>query len=193
MLAFPDSDFSALEETNDEEVMAANIQALVNMLSTSILMCDLEHIKGDQIVAGNPEHCINLLQLAKEISCMMNTNSNEVEALPDEESNDDDAALAEQPSYGEQEDPDQFPIDDQLVSPHSARCSLPPLRNWKRMKRCTWTAKATCSRQARAPLRTPRTSSTSSRTFRRSLTTEWLTTTKLKSNSMRSSRPTTTT
>ena len=41
---------------------------------------DLEHIKGDQIVAGNPEHCINLLQLAKEISCMMNSNSNELDA-----------------------------------------------------------------------------------------------------------------
>ena len=26
-------------------------------------------------MSGNPEHCINLLQLAKEISCMMNTNT----------------------------------------------------------------------------------------------------------------------
>ena len=50
------------------------------MLSQKILMYDLEHIKGDQIVAGNPEHCINLLQLAKEISCMMNSNSNELDA-----------------------------------------------------------------------------------------------------------------
>ena len=31
-------------------------------------------------MAGNPEHCINLLQLAKEISCMMNSNSNELDA-----------------------------------------------------------------------------------------------------------------
>ena len=30
-------------------------------------------------MAGNPEHCINLLQLAKEISCMMNSNSNELD------------------------------------------------------------------------------------------------------------------
>ena len=50
------------------------------MLSQKILMYDLEHIKGDQIVQGNPEHCINLLQLAKEISCMMNSNSNELDA-----------------------------------------------------------------------------------------------------------------
>jgi hypothetical protein len=41
--------------------MAMNIQALI----------DLGHIRGDEIVAGNPEHCINLLQLAKEISSMM--------------------------------------------------------------------------------------------------------------------------
>jgi len=49
------------------------------MLSQKILMYDLEHIKGDHIVGGNPEHCINLLQLAKEISCMMNSNSNELD------------------------------------------------------------------------------------------------------------------
>lgn len=79
MSAFPDSDFSQLEETDDEEVMGSNIQALIDMLSQKILMYDLEHIKGDQIIAGNPEHCINLLQLAKEISCMMNSNSNELD------------------------------------------------------------------------------------------------------------------
>ncbi len=49
------------------------------MLSQTILMYDLEHIKGEQIVGGNPEHCINLLQLAKEISIMMNSNSNELD------------------------------------------------------------------------------------------------------------------
>jgi len=49
------------------------------MLSHKILMYDLEHINGEQIVMGNPEHCINLLQLAKEISCMMNTNSGEID------------------------------------------------------------------------------------------------------------------
>jgi hypothetical protein len=79
MSAFPDSDFSQLVDTEDEEVMAANIQALIDMLSHKILMYDLEHINGEQIVMGNPEHCINLLQLAKEISCMMNTNSGEID------------------------------------------------------------------------------------------------------------------
>lgn len=79
MSAFPDSDFGDLVETDDEEVMASNIQTLIDMLSQKILMYDLEHIKGEQILAGNPEHCINLLQLAKEISCMMNSNSNELD------------------------------------------------------------------------------------------------------------------
>ena len=79
MSAFPDCDFSQLVETDDEQEMAANIQALIDMLSQTILMYDLEHIKGDQIVSGNAEHCINLLQLAKEISIMMNSNSNEMD------------------------------------------------------------------------------------------------------------------
>ena len=52
-----------------------NIQTLIDLLSQEILRYDLSHIRGDQIVSGNPEHCINLLQLAKEISCMMNTNT----------------------------------------------------------------------------------------------------------------------
>ena len=55
--------------------MAMNIQTLIDLLSQEILRYDLSHIRGDQIVSGNPEHCINLLQLAKEISCMMNTNT----------------------------------------------------------------------------------------------------------------------
>ena len=35
---------------------------------------DLSHIKGDEIVNGNPEHCINLLQLVLEISNMLENN-----------------------------------------------------------------------------------------------------------------------
>lgn len=54
--------------------MAENIQALIDLLSEEILKYDLSHIKGEEIVNGNPEHCINLLQLAKEISLMMQTN-----------------------------------------------------------------------------------------------------------------------
>jgi hypothetical protein len=60
-----------LEEAQTEEEMAENIQALIDLLSEEILKYDLSHIRGDEIVNGNPEHCINLLQLAKEISYMM--------------------------------------------------------------------------------------------------------------------------
>ena len=61
-----------------------NIQTLIDLLSQEILRYDLSHIRGDQIVSGNPEHCINLLQLAKEISMMMNTNTD-----PQQEGEDD--------------------------------------------------------------------------------------------------------
>lgn len=69
--AFPDIDFSSLEEAQTEEDMAANIQALLDLLSDEILNYDLSHIRGSEIVQGNPEHCINLLQLANEIALMI--------------------------------------------------------------------------------------------------------------------------
>lgn len=43
--------------------MAACIQALINLLSEEILAYDMNHIRGDEIVNGNAEHCINLLQI----------------------------------------------------------------------------------------------------------------------------------
>ena len=51
--------------------MAENIQALIDLLGEQILKYDLSHIKGEEIVNGNPEHCINLLQLVQEISVMI--------------------------------------------------------------------------------------------------------------------------
>ena len=69
--AFPDIDFNSLEEAQNEEEMADNIQALIDLLAEEILKYDLDHIKGEEIVAGNPEHCINLLQLAKEVSLII--------------------------------------------------------------------------------------------------------------------------
>jgi hypothetical protein len=41
------------------------------LLGEQILKYDLSHIKGEEIVHGNPEHCINLLQLVQEISVMI--------------------------------------------------------------------------------------------------------------------------
>ena len=52
--------------------MAENLQALIDLLGQEILRYDLSHIRGEEIVTGNPEHCINLLQLVQEISLMMN-------------------------------------------------------------------------------------------------------------------------
>lgn len=51
--------------------MASNIQTLIDLLGDQILKFDLSHIKGEEIVNGNPEHCINLLQLVQEISVML--------------------------------------------------------------------------------------------------------------------------
>lgn len=101
--AFPDFDFSPLEETNDMEQMAANIQSLIDLLSQNILMYDLSHIQGEQIVSGNYEHCINLLQLAKEISGMMNSNSQAQasgQLFEDDEEDPDLNAAAEDNDYG---------------------------------------------------------------------------------------------
>lgn len=69
--AFPEIDFSRLEEATTEEEMASNIQTLIDLLGQEILKYDLSHIKGEEIVSGNPEHCINLLQLVQEISVML--------------------------------------------------------------------------------------------------------------------------
>ena len=65
--AYPDFDFSELlegDEDDDNPQKAADcIQALIDLLSQEILLYDMDHIKGDEIVGGNPEHCINLLQI----------------------------------------------------------------------------------------------------------------------------------
>ena len=78
--------------------MAENIQALIDLLSQEILKYDLSHITGSEIVSGNPEHCINLLQLAKEISCMMNTNSQDMGAQESDEPGSDAPGHAEEGS-----------------------------------------------------------------------------------------------
>jgi hypothetical protein len=49
------------------------------------LKYDLSHIKGEEIVSGNPEHCINLLQLVLEISTMLENNEGGAPEGEDEE------------------------------------------------------------------------------------------------------------
>lgn len=40
-------------------------------------MQDMNHIRGDEIVNGNPEHCINLLQILQQISMMQDDSENQ--------------------------------------------------------------------------------------------------------------------
>lgn len=61
--AFPEFDFNHIKEATNEDEMARNIQDLIDLLGQQILKYDLSHIRGEEIVNGNPEHCINLLQL----------------------------------------------------------------------------------------------------------------------------------
>lgn len=81
-MAYPDFDFSGLLEGEDEDEvdqdkMAEAIQALIDLLSQEILMQDMSHIRGDEIVNGNPEHCINLLQILQQISMMQDDSENQ--------------------------------------------------------------------------------------------------------------------
>ena len=52
----------------DPEKMAECIQTLIDLLSQEILNFDMSHIRGDEIVSGNADHCINLLQILQQIS-----------------------------------------------------------------------------------------------------------------------------
>ena len=69
--AFPEIDFSQLTQGTSPQEVADNIQALIDLLSDQILKHNLSHIRGEEIVNGNPEHAINLLQLVLEISAMV--------------------------------------------------------------------------------------------------------------------------
>jgi len=63
-MAYEGIDFSNLLEDDintNQEKMAESIQALIDLLSKEILKFDMVHIKGSEIVDGNPEHVINLL------------------------------------------------------------------------------------------------------------------------------------
>ena len=72
-MAYPEINFYSLLEGNedldeDPQKMAECIQAIIDLLATEILTFDMSHIKGEEIVSGNPEHCINLLQILQQIS-----------------------------------------------------------------------------------------------------------------------------
>lgn len=66
-MAYPHFDFDGLfddaEDEENPEKMAECIQSLIDLLSQEILDFDMNHIRGEEIVNGNADHCINLLQI----------------------------------------------------------------------------------------------------------------------------------
>ena len=61
--AFPDLDFTELQAGQTEEEVGENIQALIDLLSEEIMRTDLSHVSGMEIACGNPDHCLELLQI----------------------------------------------------------------------------------------------------------------------------------
>lgn len=97
--------------------MAENIQALIDLLSDEILKYDLSHIRGDEIVNGNPEHCINLLQLAKEISQMLQNQQEGQDPGPPEESDEQRRGIADESEEGFDEyGEEQMQMDDVSIN-----------------------------------------------------------------------------
>lgn len=70
--------------------MAENLQDLIDLLEQQILKVDLSSISAVEIIMGNPEHCIQLLQLLQEITIMMDEDAGE-----DNEDDDDDGDMGE--------------------------------------------------------------------------------------------------
>lgn len=57
-----------VEQNQTVEKTGECIQQLIDLLSEEILLFDLSHISGIDIVQGNADHCINLLQILQQIS-----------------------------------------------------------------------------------------------------------------------------
>ena len=60
-----------MEPGQSEEEVAENIQFLIDFLGQQVLKVDLSALSGLEIVCGNPEHCIRLLQLIQDITVLM--------------------------------------------------------------------------------------------------------------------------
>ncbi len=70
--AFPDLDFSELQPGETDEQVGDNIQALIDLLAEEIMKgTDLRHISGLEIACGNPDHCLELLQIIHQLTVMM--------------------------------------------------------------------------------------------------------------------------
>ena len=72
--AFPDLDFSELQPGETDEQVGENIQALIDLLAEDIYKgrADvLRHISGLEIACGNPDHCLELIQLIHQLTQVM--------------------------------------------------------------------------------------------------------------------------
>lgn len=61
--AFPSLDFSELQPGDSDEAVGENIQALIDLLAEEITKQDLSHVSGLEIARGDPDHCLELLQI----------------------------------------------------------------------------------------------------------------------------------
>ena len=59
--------------------MADNIQDLIDFLGEQVLKVDLSALSGVEIVCGNPEHCIRLLQLIQDLTQLMTEEEDDLE------------------------------------------------------------------------------------------------------------------
>ena len=84
--AFPDLDFSELQPGQTDEQVGDNIQALIDLLAEEITRQDLSHISGLEIACGDPDHCLELLQIMHQLTVMM--------AEEDEEGDSENASAA---------------------------------------------------------------------------------------------------
>lgn len=64
-------DFSELSPGDTDEAVGENIQALIDLLSEEITRQDLSHVSGLEIARGDPDHCLELLQIIHQLTVMM--------------------------------------------------------------------------------------------------------------------------
>lgn len=67
------------------EEMVENLYTLIDLLSQEVLKIDLSHIKAEEIIMGNPEMCIELLQIIYKVSEMLGDEEMDEGELDDDE------------------------------------------------------------------------------------------------------------
>jgi len=78
-----------------------NIQALIDLLAEEITKQDLSHVSGLEIARGDPDHCLELLQIIHQLTVMM---AEEDAAAAEAEAEGMDAMEPEQDEYDDEEE-----------------------------------------------------------------------------------------